>query len=98
MKICELMVLGDDGGLHGRIDAAIKNMTHHAKTHKDKKIRGLCKEAIKRLDFHSNHPQSLYDDPHSFLRILSNFDGEPDASNLQGAVDTLGSYAQSDSD
>lgn len=99
MKLNELAyVLGDDGGLQGRIVKALDNLRKHQKSHKNPTVRDLCGVAIKKLDFHQQHPVSLIDDPHTFLRVISHFDGDLDENKMKSAVDTLGSYAQSDSD
>lgn len=99
MKLNELAyVLGDDGGLHGRISSALSNLKKHQKSHKNPNVRELCCAAIKKLDFYQQHPVSLMDDPHTFLRVISHFDGDLDEHKMKGAVDTLGSYSQSDSD
>ena len=57
MKLDELAyVIGDDGGLHGRITKAMDNLKKHQKSHENPKVRDLCTAAIKKLDFHQQHP------------------------------------------
>jgi hypothetical protein len=98
MKLHELVILGDDGGIQHHITKAMKNMEHHAAHHTDEAMRELCGEAVKRLKLHTSHPTSLYDDPHTMISILSHMHGEPNVNQLRSAVNTLGSYSQSDSD
>jgi hypothetical protein len=99
MRLSELAyVIGDDGGMHRQMDDAMKNMEHHSKNHKDEKVRELCTQAVSVIKGHAIRPQSLYDDPHTFLKILQNFKGEPNASRIKQSVNALSSYAQTDND
>lgn len=99
MKLTELAyMLGDDGGMHNQLAKSLENLKAHSTSHKNEKIRGLCKDAIGKLNYHSQHPASWTDDPHTMLRVLSHFQGDLDENRLRSAVDTLGSYFQSDAD
>lgn len=99
MKLTELAyVVGDDGGLHRHINDAIKNMEHHSKHHADEKVRKMCKQAISGLQGHMQRPLSLYDDPHTFLKLIQPLKGEPDLNHLSHVVNTLGTYTQTDND
>lgn len=99
MKLHEIaFVIGDDGGMHYHLDKAVRNMEHHGEKHKSAAVRKLCTDAAEQLKARTNNPAIPYDDPHSFLKILSVFHGEPDVDRISHALDTLGSYTQSDSD
>ena len=99
MKLHELAyVLGDDGGLHHHIDKAIRNMEHHGEKHKSKDVRDACVKAANAIKRHAQNPVALYDDPHTLVKILSVFHGEPDLNRITHASDSLGSYTQSDSE
>ena len=99
MKLHEIaFVIGDDGGMHYHLDKAIRNMEHHGKNHKAESVRKVCVDAAEALKRHAQNPNAIYDDPHSFLRILSIFHGTPDEMRIGHAITTLGSYVPSDSD
>ena len=97
MKLQELAyVLGDDGGIHRHIDDALKNMKKHAESSPSEDIRTLCKQAIAKLEFHSNNPASIHEDPSTFLKLISNLKGDPTETMLSYVVNSLGSYTQTD--
>jgi hypothetical protein len=99
MKLHEIAyVIGDDGGMHHHLDKAIRNMEHHGKKHSAATVRKACVDAAEALKRHSQNPNAMNDDPHSLLKILSIFHGEPDEMRIVHATITLGSYVPSDSD
>ena len=98
MKLHEIMVLGDDGGMAFHLDKAVRNMEHHGEKHKNKDVRDACIKAVNVLKRHSQNPNALYDDPHTFLKILSVFHGAPDVDRINHGADSLGSYTQTDND
>lgn len=99
MKLLELaFVLGDAGGMHAHVDKAFKNMTKHAKSHPDKETRDACSSAAKCLQVHMQHPSSMFEDPHSFIRLLSHLQDAPDVNRVKSATSGLGSYTPSDAD
>ena len=99
MRLHELAyVIGDDGGMHRHMHDAMENMKHHSKNHKDEDVRKACTQAMDSIHAHMQRPQSLYDDPHTFLKILAHFKGQPDKNRVLHAVQALGSYTQTDND
>jgi hypothetical protein len=98
MKLQEIAYVVGDSGMHYHLDKAIRNMEHHGQKHKSAKVRELCTQAAEQLRNHTNNPMALYDDPFSFVKILSNFHGEPDALRISHALITLSSYVPCDND
>lgn len=86
------------GGMHSQMASAVKNMEHHAKKHKDERIRVLSASAAAAVKKFQNLPASQYQDPHTLVKALSCMQGEPDHAMLSSAVATLGSYVENDSD
>ena len=99
MRLDELAyVVGDDGGMHRHVNDALVNMVHHSKHHKSEDVRKACEQAVASLKNHMQRPLAMYDDPHTFLRIIQSFKGEPNLSQIKHAADALGSYVQTDNE
>lgn len=97
MKLLEIATGASDGIL-AHTKKAFDNMTKHAKSHPDPKMRDACASAAKCLQFHMSHPTSMYQDPHSFVRLLTHLQDAPDIDRVSGAVSGLGSYSTSEAE
>jgi hypothetical protein len=99
MKLHELaFVIGDDGGMQGQVDKALKNMEHHAKHGKDKETRAVCANAVSAVKRHVQNPASMYDDPHTFLSMMSTLNGTPDCARIRSVIDSMASFTQVDNE
>lgn len=94
MKLKEVAyIIGDDGGIHHHLDKAVRNMEHHGKKHKAAHVRDLCTKAAEQIKNSTRNPAMMFDDPHTFIKLMSMFHGEPDESSITQALVTLGSYS-----